>query len=305
MADNSGFTVRGVNTQISTIKGNNAVVNDPNQSKFSTPIGRLDYTKQRDVDYHIQFNRYKYERLLNRANFKNTPQNEALVSPSSTSQELISTIKLPLLSGIRHGYSANMENFRSNFVGEVFGEFVNNDKGLTEKLANSSIEFIEGMAREFKNIASLGAENRGIVNNVLGVTNNPREEASFVGMGSRSHSFEFLLIPRNPDEAKVIQAIIREMKLAMHPSTKGFSKDSNGFLDYPDEFTIGFYSSKNSLPLEVPPIPDCFLTAFSVDYNGNNQARFYDDNTAMSYRISMQFTEANVLTRDEIEAGGF
>lgn len=131
---------------------------------------------------------------------------------------------------------------------------------------------------------------------------NGRQESSFVSIGMRQHSFDWILIPRNQTETKIVLGIIQAMKLAMHPTLTG---PGNSFLKYPTEFTIGFYSRINGAKLNVPGIPDCSLSGFNITYNQNGAPRFHEDNTALSYRLSMAFIEGNQLTREDIINGGY
>lgn len=274
---------------------NDSIANDPN-AVGSLPLVRLDYTLNKDVDYYIQFNRYKYKRLLNQNQFGAVDPNS--VNVSLAPQEKLAEIRLPLLSGVSHRYNGNFSNFNADIGYESLTNLAQLEIQTTFEQAATAI------ARGITSAASFGAENRGLFNNTVGFLSNPREETSFVGMGMRSHQFDFMLIPRNPEEARMIRNIIQQFKLAAHPENKSVL-DQNGFLEMPDEFTIGFYSKSTQSALDIPPIPDCFLNGIEVMYNGNNQARFYKDNTAFSYRISLSFTEANALTRNDIIAGGF
>lgn len=260
----------------------------------------FDYSKMKDVDYFIEFTAYKYERGRQGGNTKGRNKH--------------AIFRLPLMSGITMNYNMNYSDADIQLFAEAAlsaaEATVDTMQGKTDAmLANASKAFGEAtgaVAQQAVNYATAGGEYRAIAANTLGATKNPRTEATFVGIGMRSHAFAFMLVPRNEDEKNMINDIIRAIKVNQHPTVfKTEAVDlSNAFLNFPVEWTISFYS-KNGSPLNVPSIPDCFLQSFSVGYNANGAPIFFNDGSATSYRLDLGFVEANQLTQDDIVAGGY
>lgn len=258
-----------------------------------------DYAKVKDVDYFIEFTAYKYERGL---------------SKKDSGRVKHAIIRLPLMSGINMSYNMNysdadMQLFADALLsaGEASIEAIQGKAASSIAAAEAAFGQAKGaVAQQALNALTAGGEYRAIAANELGATKNPRAEATFVGIGMRSHSFAFILIPRNTDERDIIQNIIRAIKINQHPSTfKTEAVDlADAFLNYPVEWTIAFYS-KDGSPLEVPPIPDCFLQSFGVGYNANGAPIFFDDGTPTSYRLDLGFVESNQLTQQDIIDGGY
>lgn len=258
-----------------------------------------DYAKVKDVDYFIEFTAYKYER-------------DRQAKDSGRVKHAI--IRLPLMSGVNMNYNMNY----SDADIQLFADFVLSGgqsaieglQGKTDAMIKSAGEAFGqakgAVAMQAADFVTAGSEYRAFAANTLGATKNPRTEATFVGIGMRSHAFAFVLIPRNPFERDIIRNIIKAIKINQHPSTfKTEAVDlSNAFLNFPVEWTIAFYS-KNGEALDIPPIPDCFLQSFGVGYNANGAPIFFDDGTATSYRIDLGFVEANQLTQEDIIDGGY
>jgi hypothetical protein len=252
----------------------------------------LDYSNFTDVDPYIEIVGYPYERFI---------------QDGSNLQAPIVRVRLPLIGPVQSGYSMNYTSSDMSFAYDAAVEPIKNlanMAGFDFKERNNTVDMLGGSALQTAfNAASFGGEFRNQLANETGLATNGRQESSFVSIGMRDHSFDWILVPRNADETAVILQIIKLMKLNMHPTVTGIG---NSFLKFPTEFTIGFYSRKNNGErLNIPVIPDCSLASFNITYNQNGAARFHDDNTALSYRLSMSFVEGNQLTREDIERGDY
>lgn len=268
-----------------------------------------------DVNYFIEFRIYKYDRFL---------QGERRDQASR-----LKTIRLPLQGPIVHSFQTNYSQFSSSLVADAIlsGAALAGDKtGATEAagdfikksgVALPDFQFNSGASRfSTKNLGQLATNElaikaaintastfipRGQINNTLGASQNPRIETSFDGVGIRSHAFDFILVPRNEEETTIIKEIITAMKFHQLPD---YADPDGIFLKYPEEFTIAFVD-RDGNELGIPPIPDCFMQSFSAAYNGNGLPRFFQDNNATSYRLSMAFVEQNQLTRKDLVEGGY
>ena len=147
---------------------------------------------------------------------------------------------------------------------------------------------------------------------------NPYEETTFKGVNYRSHSFTFDMAPRNPQEARNIQAIIHELRDSMLPGTSG---DDSRWLTIPRFFRaeIVRYSPRRSgsdalgeEKLNEPAMMRTLLT-FPVNMvltnmqvnltpNGQNTSLRADlsgiDYGPAQYRMTLSFDETAFITRD-------
>lgn len=132
---------------------------------------------------------------------------------------------------------------------------------------------------------------------VAGVLFNPRLELLYNGHQLRQFGFSWILLPRNANESSAIRDILEKLELSYYPSYKD---DLKVFLDYPDEFVIGFYNPDGTNIKGAPMISDCFMTDFSYSVNQSSAGRVFTDGSPTSYTISATFGEANYLTREDI-----
>lgn len=283
----TGADARTILSQVDTDNPNDSTADVDGMKIF-------DYTKVRDVDYYIEFTSFKYQRGI---------------SGSSIGRGKEVVIRLPLLSSVSMNYnmeytSKDMSLFYDSLAGMTTDGLTGDFSNAIGQAIESSKQIVGAVEQTAYNMAAGQGEYTAQLNNVLGVAKNPRMEASFVGIGMRNHAMGFLLVPRNAQENEIIQNIIFAFKHRMHPRiSDGAAADA--FLKFPDEFTISFKSAKDGSLLNIPAIPDCFLSNFSVVYNQNGIARFFDDNNPTSYRLDLGFVEGNQLTRRDIEVGGY
>lgn len=266
-------------------------------------VDLLDYTKQKDVDHFIEFTSFEYKRGLSGV-------------PNGRKKQMV--VRLPLLGSITSSYNMNFTDHDMALFYDAI------TKGVVS-IGDASVGNISGIKDAFGEAAAAisqtvlaaaggGGEYTAELGNTLGIAKNPRQEATFVGIGMRNHVFAFHLIPRNAYENQMIQDIAYTMKVRMHPAlSKISSVITQAFLQFPDEFVINFKSKKYEngnvvsgfSDLNVPQIPDCMLVAMDLIYNPSGQSRFFDDNNPSSYMLTMSFVEANQLTRENIIQGGY
>lgn len=287
----------------------NSDVNDPRRviSRNDRGTSYLEITPYAsdDVSAYIYFRMFSYERGR---------QSEKIIDgqllPRDTSigdrTEYKKSIVLPLTQPINMGYQVNWDSFDNPFnaktllstglaagkaaLNAVPGNVATNARAVA---GIAAIEAAEPYTDYLTNVAANEAERVA----------NLDSELVLQGIGLRKHTFEFLLTPRNKYETDIILQIIKEFKKAQAPA-----KGSGGIgLEYPYEFAIYFMDGRNGRegqPLQIPPIPDCACTNINVTYNPQ-LVRFNEDQSAIQYRISLQFVEHQTLTRDDIEEGGF
>lgn len=147
--------------------------------------------------------------------------------------------------------------------------------------------------------AAVASQNDNGIGKALGVSAkailNPNITTAFTGVGTRSYTFTYKLVPETKKESETIKNIIKVLTLAVYPEVQGFT------LRYPPTWTIRFLKSINSredLP-SVNKIYECYIENFNVTYNGNSNA-YHDDGTPVEADISFSVKEAKALNANDI-----
>lgn len=145
-----------------------------------------------------------------------------------------------------------------------------------------------------------------------GAVQNPMLELLYTSPSFRSFRFEFMIYPRSESEAAEVQAIIGRLKFHQAPE---YVKDSSGyFMVPPSEFDIRFMYNGQENP-NIPKVSTCVLTDINVDYAPNGFAAYEtmsDGGRAslggtgmpVGIRLSLQFKETEILTKDNFEGRG-
>jgi hypothetical protein len=129
----------------------------------------------------------------------------------------------------------------------------------------------------------------------------------FKGVQRRKFKYEFSFTPRSPQEAKSVDMIVRKFRQYSHPKR---SRDGR-FLDFPAEFDITFLFNNEEI-IRVPKIRKCALTGIDVKYgeqkffSGFKLASTDGKSTVVHptlVRMSLDFEELSILTREEIDRG--
>lgn len=136
-----------------------------------------------------------------------------------------------------------------------------------------------------------------------GTAFNPVSEQLFKNMKMRSFDYNFRLIPRNINESKTIQNIIKEFKFHMHPELAQNKKE----FKYPSLFVITFWRTQNSETYEnllLNKISSCYLEDMGVNYSGQkNQFNTFTDGQPVEIDLSLKFRETVIQTKESINRG--
>ena len=163
-----------------------------------------------------------------------------------------------------------------------------------------------------------------------GVFVNPQMQLLYKGIALRTFQLEFLMTPKSPAEAKTIQNVCDTLTFYSLPGKAGGQVGKSGqFLTPPQIFSIDFkflggglisnifntaltnsglgflneaststISSAN--PAKLFKINDCVLEDVSVDYAPNGWSA-YKDGYPVQTRLTLQFKEMTMLTKDQFK----
>ena len=126
----------------------------------------------------------------------------------------------------------------------------------------------------------------------------PRMEMMFAGIGRRNFSYDFTFIPKSKQESDRVEEIINMFKVHMHSD---FIDGNVREMKIPDYFNIRYMYRGNENE-HLNKISTCVLSKLDVNY-GSDRYVSYDDGAPQTTKISLSFTEMEIITRNKIKEG--
>ena len=132
-----------------------------------------------------------------------------------------------------------------------------------------------------------------------GTVVNPQLEVIFQQTDLRTFQFEFVLAARSSGEMDAIESIIKTFRMAAAPKIAG---NDGRYLIPPDEFDIEFMFLGGKAGI-IPKISTCVLTNLTSDMAPSGQYSVFDDGRPTSVRLTLQFKEVDLITKERIAQG--
>ena len=132
-------------------------------------------------------------------------------------------------------------------------------------------------------IAGMAAGGQQLLTRTTGAIANPNMELLFGGPSLRTFSFQFLLAPRDQDEAMTVIKILRFFKQGMAP----IRTKSRLFMKSPHTFKLSYRNSNGDEHKFLNKFKECGLQSFGVDYAPNGQYSTYEDGVMTAYQMTM------------------
>ena len=132
-----------------------------------------------------------------------------------------------------------------------------------------------------------------------------RMEMVFKGLGKRSFSFQFTLMPKSENEANIAKAIVDNFRFYSAPSFEGDVSSSRTFI-VPATFDIEYRINQGIKNSYLNKISTCVLEKVDVSYGGERVAFFRPNAEGappVQTSITLNFKELEVITRERIAAG--
>jgi hypothetical protein len=186
------------------------------------------------------------------------------------------------------------------FVKNIFG----NDSGtslldsFSNILKNTQTSFSSGDVAQSAVVRNLDRNNSGIAQYTMKKILNPYMTLMYRGQNFRVFSFDFRYTPKSERESETIHNIIKTFRKAQHPTTEGAS-----FLSYPSSVGITFYNSLTGTNKWLHKFKPCVINSISINSSG---AGFYApmrNGFPAETIMNIQFTENEILNRQDIEDG--
>lgn len=181
------------------------------------------------------------------------------------------------------------------------------ETAVTAGAAGAGGAFGKALAGGISEATGINGKNiTSAIQSTIGYAPNPNPAVLFNGPQLREMTFSWALYPKNIDESKTIDKMIKKLKRAALP--RHTLTSSTGVLKYPDLCQINFFpwdagGGKNSwgwTDKSIMRIKKCFLKNVRVNYSDfGNPAFFEGTELPIMYRLNITFQEVEyMLSRD-------
>ena len=150
-------------------------------------------------------------------------------------------------------------------------------------------------------IAGMASGGQQLLTRTTGAIANPNMELLFGGPNLRTFSFQFLLAPRDKDEAMTVIKILRFFKQGMAP----IRTKSRLFMKSPHTFKLSYRNSQGEQHKYLNKFKECALQSLGVDYAPNGQYSTYQDGVMTAYQMTMTYSELNPIYNDDYGSDAF
>lgn len=135
---------------------------------------------------------------------------------------------------------------------------------------------------------------------LTGIADNPKTQVTFQGVTPRTFEMSYDLYAHSEEELENIHRIINTFKMNMLPEYKG---PEEFLFVYPAEFDIEYYFGAENNKY-IHRHTSCVLTDCSINYTPDGVFNHFNKNGApLKIRMNLRFSELDILTRDDVEAG--
>lgn len=220
-------------------------------------------------------------------------------------QRLAQAIAMYMPAQISMSHSAN---YGEQEIGSVVAaalsglKTLNKDISLTEMALELGGNAVDGAKAELGQ-AVLKAADATLAPGALaaaeisqGRIRNNRTEMKFEGIGRRSFSFQFSMMPNNAKEAQTISDIVTAFRFHAMPEIEG-SDLAGRTMIAPSTFDIEYKPN-----VHLHKISTSVLESVEVQYGGERTQFFVDDHPVQT-NLTLNFKELEIITKERIQKG--
>lgn len=253
-------------------------------------------------------------REIMRENIKKDQSSRALSLTRKPYTELVQTIALYMPPQVSVSYEAKYADQEIGVMAEAGSKILRDIFAGNATLGSVGSAVGNAAADGAKQVGlsaldTLAPGSKALVAIERGKIITPRMELMFEGLGRRSFSFNFVMIPKSAAEAQTIREIVKAFKVHMTSNigtTNVFGSENVRELDIPDVFDIK-YMYRGQENMHLNKIGTARLTGMDVQYGGDRYTAFEPDASGspppQRTSISLKFTEIDIMYRDRIEEG--
>ena len=207
-------------------------------------------------------------------------------------------ISLYIPDSMNYSQSIEWENSNVMEAGKRLASSIANSGGskdaTTEQKGGrfkNALKSISGAIEKYGGVLGGGMQ-------LAGYAMNPQLMVLFRAIGFRSFQYDFYFTPKNSQEAEEVKRIIKTFRFHAHPELG----DKFGvFYVIPSTFDIEFMH-KGTLNTNIHKVKTCVLTHYDIDYAPFGWST-YTDGMPVQTRLTLQFQEVEIVTKEEIEKG--
>lgn len=277
-----------------------------NNSRRSRRIAQLSFPNDNSTHALImQFKKYNYRGGT--SSVAGTSASIALPLPSNISDNIALNISASQIGIVGAGASEIIAGRGGNLLSEIQSA----TQSAGQEAARSVTGGLENLQANLSNASASAAYlaravGGGIspevgqgISAASGTAINPHTTLLFDGANLKVFSFDWTLSPRDESEMETISDIINTIKRRSLPSYKqgGSSSFSRGLLEYPDLVEMYFTGYD---PAHMFLFKQSMISNITVNYtpNGNVMNKGKNGSSPAFVNISINFTEAEIWTRD-------
>ena len=223
---------------------------------------------------------------------------------NKTTKRIKTAIALYMPPSINVGYAANYGETEIGAAAEATAAAIKSAMGGDYRnMGKSMIEGVESLIRTAATTAldTVAPGAKALIALERGRVVTPRMELMFQSMGRRSFSYEFNFIPKSEAESKVVEEIVKEFKMQMAADFMGGGIIGVREMNIPSTFDIE-YMYKTAQNTHLNKIGTCVLDSVDVSYGGDKFVA-YAGGAPQSTKISLKFTEMEIITKSRVEQG--
>ena len=232
--------------------------------------------------------------------------NTTLEAPQG--QIVTSAIALYMPADVKVSYKAGWDTEAAELAGDI-AEVIKGVRAASGTMAMFTEAIKGGYAAVTGYVKQIGGEALSafgggdafkLTSKAFGIAINPRKEMYYEGPQFRQFQYSFRFYPRNKEETKRVQSIIKLFKYHMHPITD--DEYYGRMYRIPSEFEI-HYLCKSGVNDKLNKISRCALSDCDVTYNPEGNWKTFEDDAPVSYQVDLTFKELEYMTKQKMKMG--
>ena len=140
-------------------------------------------------------------------------------------------------------------------------------------------------------------------------TINPAVEVLYRGTNLRNYVMSFMFAPERREDSVMLYGVQNGTGILNRFRYHAASRNQGWYFDSPSEWEIAFYYRNTkggwSINPNLPKIAKGILNRVDVDYNPDAEYSTFEGGEPTSARLTLAFTEMEIIDKDRIEQGGF
>lgn len=219
--------------------------------------------------------------MVNYIHFRSKQRPESIREPNDLVYDIFLYIPDNLNDTLQVEYEEAEKGMLESVVGSMFTD--NNEFGMSKE--------------EFKRIMIEAAPGGAVLKQAAGKVVNPMKFQLLKGVNFRTYSYDFILRPKNTQEADSIRQMVHAFR---HSSLPGVTGPNDRIYTFPNEWAIRFHGPFKNY-IDYPLISVC--TGVDVDFTGGQSFQAMIDGAPTAISLKLAFTESSTLNRKKYEEG--